>query len=51
MLKSKWFFLLLILLVIFVGVWAVTIALGPDGVILAEGAEILGHVCGSTCSI
>lgn len=51
MMKSKWVLLLSIMLVIFIGLTVVTFALSPDGLILAKGAEIMGHVCGSTCAI
>ena len=51
MLKSKMALFLAVLLVLFVGLTLVAFVMVPDGIILAKGAEIMGHVCGSTCAI
>jgi hypothetical protein len=38
-------------LVVFVGLTVFTLALNPGDISLALGFDLMGHVCGSTCSI
>lgn len=51
MFKSKWVLFLVLLMVVFVGLAVVTFAFSPEGLSLAWGLEVMGHACGSTCSI
>lgn len=51
MFKTKWILFLVLLLVVFIGLTVLTVAVIPESMSLARGLDLMGHVCGSTCSI
>jgi hypothetical protein len=51
MFKSKWVLFLALLLVVFVGLTVVTFALDLGSLSLAQGYDLMGHACTSTCAI
>ncbi|MCB9418775.1 MAG: hypothetical protein H6667_03150 [Ardenticatenaceae bacterium] len=51
MFKSKWALFLVLLVVVFVGLAMVAFAVNPEGISLALGLDLMGHVCGSVCAI